>query len=493
MRLSKRNMAIIWMCLSILLIAGGFIAWDAYPFNAEEQVRKAQSLMVDESTSDAVAVENYLALMNRAAKSGNFDAQLALGSAYSFGLPRDGLKKNLLVGRKWIEAAMKSNKDSNAAKLALAALCLITETSEDRKKALDIYEQVYSGMAKSGVQKLEDIIPVVDPILKIVESRSFQDSQKNVKYLTILARLGDAKSQVMLAVELSSESADKGQDLSDEARMWATKAYDMRDPLAAVVLAIDANAQFMKNKDEKLRDRAIELLRIATTEKSNSPRNVYYKRATEQAFGYLVLLLLKKNSIDPDPLREDEIEKILDRFAAMSTQDSDENLKVNQVYAILIYSGYEGKAEGYKMPVNFSKAFQLANKVASTNPMAGYYLGQMYADGRGVAVDKVKAHQTFLMCSPSEASCQKMVGLDYFLGSGVPRDVMLGNEWLERAAKNGDTRSMIYIAERLVSDSPAPFADHQDVEQARKLLARAVKAGDLDAQGKLDKLTAVKP
>ncbi len=72
------------------------------------------------------------------------------------------------------------------------------------------------------------------------------------------------------------------------------------------------------------------------------------------------------------------------------------------------------------------------------NATAQYYLGVMYKEGQGVAVDDAVSHQWLTKSAESgEAQAQMMLGMMYHFGSGVEENMDTARKWYQLAADQG--------------------------------------------------------
>ncbi|WP_053005695.1 tetratricopeptide repeat protein [Kiloniella spongiae] len=69
---------------------------------------------------------------------------------------------------------------------------------------------------------------------------------------------------------------------------------------------------------------------------------------------------------------------------------------------------------------------------------AQYYLGVMYKEGQGVAVDDTLSHQWLTKSAENgDAQAQMMMGMMYHFGSGVEENMDTARKWYQLAADQG--------------------------------------------------------
>ena len=102
---------------------------------------------------------------------------------------------------------------------------------------------------------------------------------------------------------------------------------------------------------------------------------------------------------------------------------------------IILGSAYEDGRYGLKKSMKRA-AYELS---AAQGYMLGQYnLGNAYANGTGVKMDKKKALEYyFLSAEQGHANAQCAIGDCYYLGEGVEPDFRKSLRWYERAAAQG--------------------------------------------------------
>lgn len=132
---------------------------------------------------------------------------------------------------------------------------------------------------------------------------------------------------------------------------------------------------------------------------------------------------------------------------------------------------------------DFKEAFDLWNAEAQAGDSeAQAWLGALYANGEGVAVDDVRALAWYLKAAElGNHMAQANVGAFYFMGRGAPRDVEAAVRWLSAAADSGDLNGLFNLAVILAKGDGIP-ADHV---KAAELYRRAAELGHYPSQSRL--------
>lgn len=131
---------------------------------------------------------------------------------------------------------------------------------------------------------------------------------------------------------------------------------------------------------------------------------------------------------------------------------------------------------------DYDAAFGAFEKLANSDPIALYYLANMYAGGQGTEPNKEKAFQAFLMSAEQgHAKAQFKTGLAYNEGFGTKKDPSAGINWFEKAAEQDIPESQFYLA---VAYQQGEIVK-KDLVKAAKWLKRAAKQGIPEAQTNL--------
>ncbi len=100
-----------------------------------------------------------------------------------------------------------------------------------------------------------------------------------------------------------------------------------------------------------------------------------------------------------------------------------------------------------------------------------YNLGNMYANGEGVAQDDAAAVKWFRMAAEQGyANAQFNLGLMYAKGRGVVQDYLLSHMWGNLAAKNGNDKAIE------LRDAIAKIISPSDISKAQAMARECVKS-----------------
>jgi TPR repeat protein len=142
---------------------------------------------------------------------------------------------------------------------------------------------------------------------------------------------------------------------------------------------------------------------------------------------------------------------------------------------------------------DYLKALEIWRPLARAGDRsAQYYLGTLYAEGRGVAPDDAEAARWFERAAEQgEPMAQYNLGASYAEGAGVPKDMTAAARWFRRAADQGIALAQLNLG--LLYASGAGVA--KDSVEAMKwidLAIYALPAGALrsDAAKALTEVTA---
>ena len=107
--------------------------------------------------------------------------------------------------------------------------------------------------------------------------------------------------------------------------------------------------------------------------------------------------------------------------------------------------------EGIGLKKNEREASELFFRAAKQGyARAQYNLACMYAAGQGdLEKDETAAVYWFtLAAQKGDSAAQRVLGLRYLEGRGVTRSISRGEEWLVKAAKNGDFEALDLLRKR---------------------------------------------
>ena len=104
-------------------------------------------------------------------------------------------------------------------------------------------------------------------------------------------------------------------------------------------------------------------------------------------------------------------------------------------------------------PPDAARIAELRSDAEQGNAEAQYGLGNLYAEGQGVAQDYVEARKWFLKAAEQgRADAQNNLGILYAEGLGVAQDYAMAYVWYNLAAAQGDAaakKHLDIVAEKL--------------------------------------------
>jgi TPR repeat protein len=117
-------------------------------------------------------------------------------------------------------------------------------------------------------------------------------------------------------------------------------------------------------------------------------------------------------------------------------------------------------------------------------------LGELYANGQGVAQDYAKAREWFeKAAAKGDTRAMRNLGELYANGQGVAQDYAKAREWLEKAAAKGDAGAMAYL-EKLRIREAAGAGRYAEALQLQEELAAKEEAVETKREGKPGEETA---
>lgn len=137
---------------------------------------------------------------------------------------------------------------------------------------------------------------------------------------------------------------------------------------------------------------------------------------------------------------------------------------------------------------DFAAAIALWRPLAETGSTeAQCWMGSLYANGEGVAVDDAEALKWYLLAAEGGSpAAQANVGAFYGMGRGTSKDVTRAAEWLKRAAEGGDPNGLFNLA---VLYSKGEGVG-QDLSKAAQCYLKAAERGHYPSQSRLGHLYA---
>jgi uncharacterized protein len=116
------------------------------------------------------------------------------------------------------------------------------------------------------------------------------------------------------------------------------------------------------------------------------------------------------------------------------------------------------------------------------NIKAQYHLGLMYYEGKGVTKDLEKAFHWFKKAAEQgDIKAQYHLGSCYELGLGVTKDLEKAFHWFKKAAEQGHARAQLIIGSWYIHGNGVTKNDNQ----ALYWIEKAAEQGDVDAQAQL--------
>jgi hypothetical protein len=115
---------------------------------------------------------------------------------------------------------------------------------------------------------------------------------------------------------------------------------------------------------------------------------------------------------------------------------------------------------------DYERALQTLRPLAETanHAYAQYYLGDMYANGKGVPQDHKEAARWYRSAAEKGiAAAQAKLGQLYAEGLGVPKDGEFAFAWFSVAAKLGNARAAELMESTRTKLSPKEFAEAQEL------------------------------
>lgn len=110
--------------------------------------------------------------------------------------------------------------------------------------------------------------------------------------------------------------------------------------------------------------------------------------------------------------------------------------------------------------------------IAVTATLRGYF----YKQARGSEPSANEVEQLYKAASAGDASAMNSLGLIYYEGHHVRRDERLAQKWFEKAAAAGSTSAMNNLG--LIYEHPLAASTSPDYRLARSWFEKAVAAGD---------------
>lgn len=131
----------------------------------------------------------------------------------------------------------------------------------------------------------------------------------------------------------------------------------------------------------------------------------------------------------------------------------------------------------------YKEAFDLwQGRAEAGDAEAQAWLGSLYANGEGVAVDDAAALSWYLKAAEQgNHMAQANVGAFYFMGRGAPRNIDLAVKWLTAAAEGKDLNGLFNLA--VICAKGDGIA--QDLAKSAELYRQAAELGHYPSQSRL--------
>jgi TPR repeat protein len=128
---------------------------------------------------------------------------------------------------------------------------------------------------------------------------------------------------------------------------------------------------------------------------------------------------------------------------------------------------------------------QLKKAADQGNPTAAYDLGLLYYSGQGVSKDIKQAVDLFRKAADKgNTTAETIVGQAYLSGEGVPHDDAQAAAWLLKAAEQGDADAQFGLGTMYSEGTGVP----KDYKQAFAWLEKSANQGNAEAANNLAKL-----
>lgn len=125
--------------------------------------------------------------------------------------------------------------------------------------------------------------------------------------------------------------------------------------------------------------------------------------------------------------------------------------------------------------------------IKENQPEGLFFLGVMYAEGKGVERDHARAHQLYTEAAEKDfVPAQYNLGNQYATGEGVKQDLNKAEYWWTKAAERG----LMPAQENLGNMHYHGAAGEKNLALARKWLSLAAAQGSADAKATLARLDA---
>ncbi|KTD04013.1 TPR repeat protein [Legionella geestiana] len=230
-----------------------------------------------------------------------------------------------------------------------------------------------------------------------------------------------------------------------------------------------------------------------------------FEKASSDAAFYLGLMYRDGHGVAPDFIKAVEYfedsqviaEEWEEKASPLERLSADELYKIGESF----YLGQNGVPQDYlRARIWFERAQSggFAQTFEQGYVEAGFYLGLIYRDGKGVAPDFLKAIQHFEDCHALEvglgqadplerlsADELRVIGRNFYWGeNGAPKNYLRARTWFERARNKGDATACYYLGmiHRYGDCGPISYS------KARAFYEESAKKGEPNAKRCLDEL-----
>ncbi len=151
----------------------------------------------------------------------------------------------------------------------------------------------------------------------------------------------------------------------------------------------------------------------------------------------------------------------------------DDDAGAQLLYGLAYLEGRDGLT-----PDNKKALYWLRRSARAGNAYAQFRLGQLYAEGKGIAKDPAHAVKWWRKAAAKgNSEAEFSLGEALLEGSGVSKDTKKGIAWLERSAQKNNKDAQVALGKLYLEGYAVP----RDESRAQNWLARAVDLGSSKA------------
>jgi uncharacterized protein len=152
-------------------------------------------------------------------------------------------------------------------------------------------------------------------------------------------------------------------------------------------------------------------------------------------------------------------------------------------------------AEAHKayMLCDFDRAYEIWHVAAELGDAdAQAWIGSMYANGDGKEIDYHAAHSWYLKAAlQGHSMSQSNVGVNFYTGIGVEKNLDQAIYWLSAAAEKDDLKGLFNLAVLYSKGSVPEFNSETSEKMAAELYRRAAVLGHYPSQSRLGYLYSI--